>query len=140
LLAQAPTLSGTVYVQAAAGRLALPGATVQLNTANGLGPIIARTRTDALGRYLELDGAVRGTRNKNTGTLGNAAGESRTREFITWKLSGIWDTTDWLRVRATRSRDVRAAQFRELFETRDPFAQINHVEQRRMAIRQFARD
>jgi len=78
-------------------------------------------RDFALGRYLELDGAVRGTRNKNTGTLGNAAGESRTREFVTWKVSGIWDATDWLRVRATRSRDVRAAQFRELFETRDPF-------------------
>src|SRR6187399_1223159 len=77
-------------------------------------------RDFAVGRYLELDGAVRGTRNKNTGTLGNAAGESRTREFITWKLSGIWDTTDWLRVRATRSRDVRAAQFRELFETYAP--------------------
>ncbi|HEY6815590.1 MAG TPA: TonB-dependent receptor, partial [Croceibacterium sp.] len=78
-------------------------------------------RDSAIGRYLEVDGAVRGTRNKNTGTLGNAAGESRTRDFVTWKLSGIWDTTDWLRLRATRSRDVRAAQFRELFETRDPF-------------------
>jgi outer membrane receptor protein involved in Fe transport len=78
-------------------------------------------RDAPVGRYLEVDGAVRGTRNKNTGTLGNAAGESRTRDFVTWKVSGIWDVTDWLRVRATRSRDVRAAQFRELFETRDPF-------------------
>jgi outer membrane receptor protein involved in Fe transport len=78
-------------------------------------------RDFTLGRYLELDGAVRGTRNKNTGTLGNAAGQKRTREFVTWKVSGIWDATDWLRLRATRSRDVRAAQFRELFETRDPF-------------------
>jgi outer membrane receptor protein involved in Fe transport len=78
-------------------------------------------RDAPVGRYLEVDGAIRGTRNKNEGTLGNAAGQSRTREFVTWKLSGIWDATDWLRVRATRSRDVRAAQFRELFETRDPF-------------------
>ena len=78
-------------------------------------------RDAPIGRYLELDGAVRGTRNKNEGTLGNAAGQSRTHEFVTWKVSGIWDATDWLRVRATRSRDVRAAQFRELFETRDPF-------------------
>ena len=78
-------------------------------------------RDSPVGRYLELDGAVRGTRNKNEGTLGNAAGQTRTREFVTWKVSGIWDATDWLRVRATRSRDVRAAQFRELFETRDPF-------------------
>ena len=78
-------------------------------------------RDAPVGRYLELDGAIRGTRNKNVGTLGYAAGESRTRDFITWKVSGIWDATDWLRLRATRSRDVRAAQFRELFETRDPF-------------------
>jgi len=78
-------------------------------------------RDAPVGRYLEVDGAVRFTRNKNTGTLGNGAGQSRTREFITWKVSGIWDVTDWMRLRATRSRDVRAAQFRELFETRDPF-------------------
>ena len=78
-------------------------------------------RDAPVGRYLELDGAVRATRNNNKGTLGYAAGQSRTREFITWKVSGIWDATDWLRVRATRSRDVRAGQFRELFETRDPF-------------------
>jgi outer membrane receptor protein involved in Fe transport len=78
-------------------------------------------RDAPVGRYLEVDGAIRGTRNKNTGTLGNGDGESRTREFVTWKVSGIYDVTDWLRLRATRSRDVRAAQFRELFETRDPF-------------------
>jgi outer membrane receptor protein involved in Fe transport len=74
-----------------------------------------------IGRYLELDGAIRGTRNKSEGTLGDNAGKKQTSEFATWKVSGIWDATDWLRVRATRSRDVRAPQFRELFQTTAPF-------------------
>ncbi len=74
-------------------------------------------RDAPVGRYFELDGAVRWTHNKNTGTLGANDGQSQSREFVTWKVSGIWDVTDWLRLRATRSRDVRAAQFRELFQT-----------------------
>ena len=78
-------------------------------------------RDAPVGRYLELDGAVRGTRNKSEGTLGDNDGETRTTEFVTWKVSGIWDATDWLRLRATRSRDVRAPQFRELFQTVAPF-------------------
>jgi outer membrane receptor protein involved in Fe transport len=32
----------------------------------------------------------------------------------------VWDVTDWLRFRATRSRDVRAPQFRELYQTYAP--------------------
>ncbi len=74
-------------------------------------------RDSVVGDYLELDGAVRWTHNKNVGTLGANDGQTASRDFVTWKLSGIWDVTDWLRVRATRSRDVRAAQFRELFQT-----------------------
>src|SRR5262249_17246283 len=42
---------------------------------------------------------------------------SSTHDFATWKVSGIWDVTDWLRFRGTRSRDVRAAQFRELYQS-----------------------
>jgi outer membrane receptor protein involved in Fe transport len=85
----------------------------------------------AIGKYFELDGAIRGTRNKSTGTAGANAGFSRTREFVTWKVSGIWDVTDWLRLRATRSRDVRAAQFRELFQSYavtagGPFGSVNN--------------
>jgi iron complex outermembrane receptor protein len=114
-LANQPWYSGyyLTYGGDYAGRTEVLEGYVELNV-----PVF---RDSAIGRYLEVDGAVRGTRNKNEGTLGNAAGQSRTREFVTWKLSGIWDATDWLRLRATRSRDVRAAQFRELFETRDPF-------------------
>ncbi len=82
-------------------------------------------------KYVELDGAIRGTRNKATGTLGANAGISKSHEFVTWKISGIWDVTDWLRFRGTRSRDVRAAQFRELFQSYavsagGPFGSVNN--------------
>ena len=85
----------------------------------------------ALGKYFELDGAIRGTHSKATGTGGVNAGLSKSHEFITWKLSGIWDVTDWLRLRATRSRDVRSPQFRELFQSYNvtsgpPFGSVNN--------------
>ncbi len=70
-----------------------------------------------LGDYFELDLAVRATQNKNTGTLGANAGLSGSQDFLTWKVSAVWDVTDWLRFRGTRSRDVRAAQFRELYQS-----------------------
>jgi outer membrane receptor protein involved in Fe transport len=74
----------------------------------------------ALGKYFELDLAARETQTKNHGTLGQYAGSSCTRDFMTWKINGVWDLTDWLRFRATRSRDVRAPQFRELYQTYAP--------------------
>jgi outer membrane receptor protein involved in Fe transport len=84
-----------------------------------------------LGKYLELDGAVRGTHNKSSGTAGANDGLSKSHGFITWKASAIWDINDWLRLRATRSRDVRAAQFRELFQSYavtagGPFGSVNN--------------
>ena len=63
-------------------------------------------------RYLELDGAVRQTRTKTTSGV---SGDSKTQDITSWKISGIYDVTDWLRLRATRSRDVRAASFQELY-------------------------
>jgi outer membrane receptor protein involved in Fe transport len=85
----------------------------------------------AIGKYFELDGAIRGTHNKVEGTAGANAGLSKSHDFLTWKGSGIWDVTDWLRFRATRSRDVRAAQFRELFQSYavtagGPFGSVNN--------------
>jgi outer membrane receptor protein involved in Fe transport len=82
-------------------------------------------------KYLEVDGAIRETSNKNIGTGGQNAGLERTRNFLTWKISGDWDLNDWLRLRATRSRDVRAAQFRELFSSYavtagGPFGSVNN--------------
>ena len=77
--------------------------------------------------YLELDGAIRGTRNKASdestepGALSiytpTQSGHSATHDFATWKVNFLWDVTDWLRFRGTRSRDVRAPQFRELFQS-----------------------
>jgi iron complex outermembrane recepter protein len=72
-----------------------------------------------LAKYLDFDLAVRETNNKNTNeTVGATTdGESITHNIASWKLSGIWDLTDWFRIRGTRSRDVRAAGFRELYES-----------------------
>ncbi len=73
----------------------------------------------SLAKYLELDAAVRESNNKNENQTTGAAtnGQSVTHNIDSWKLSSIWDVTDWLRLRATRSRDVRAAGFRELYES-----------------------
>ena len=76
-------------------------------------------------KYAEIDGAVRETYNKANNqtveppgfTVPLDAGKSASHTFPTWKVSGIWDVTDWLRFRGTRSRDVRAPQFRELFQS-----------------------
>jgi len=72
-----------------------------------------------LAKYLELDGAIRATNNKNADQTAGAAtnGESVTHNIRSWKFSSIWDLTDWFRLRGTRSRDVRAAGFRELYES-----------------------
>ena len=36
-------------------------------------------------------------------------------DATTWKISGVYEPTTWLRFRATRSRDVRAPNFQELY-------------------------
>jgi outer membrane receptor protein involved in Fe transport len=90
-------------------------------------------------KYAEIDGAVRETYNKASNqtveppgfTVPLDAGKSASHSFPTWKVSGIWDVTDWLRLRGTRSRDVRAPQFRELFQSyaragSGPFASVNN--------------
>ena len=92
-----------------------------------------------LAKYAEVDGAIRETYNKASNeTVEPAgfaqpreAGESASHTFDTWKVSGIWDVTDWLRFRGTRSQDVRAPQFRELFQAYSvaasgPFASVTN--------------
>jgi len=70
---------------------------------------------------LSFNGAVRQTRNKTTGASGDiASGDipalvSNSVDFTTWKINGIWDVNEWVRFRATRSRDVRAPSFFELY-------------------------
>src|SRR6185369_9082927 len=79
-------------------------------------------------KNLELDGAVRRTRNTSSDGI---TGASKDVNITTWKISGIYDPLDWLRVRATRSSDIRAAGFRELFSKTvltngGPFGSVNN--------------
>lgn len=90
----------------------------KIEVIEGYGEVNVPVFVDApIGRYFELDIAARATQVKNNGTLGANAGTSSKRDFVTWKVTGVWDATDWLRIRATRSRDVRSPQFRELYQT-----------------------
>jgi iron complex outermembrane recepter protein len=84
-------------------------------------------------KNLEVDGAIRETYNDNEDeTAGSTEdGDTVHHNIASWKLSSIWDLTDWFRIRGTRSRDVRAAGFRELYQTyavtaSGPFATITN--------------
>ncbi|MBW8813143.1 MAG: TonB-dependent receptor [Caulobacterales bacterium] len=54
-------------------------------------------------KSLDLNGAARRTDYSTSGAV------------TTWKVGGVWDVTDFLRFRATRSRDIRAPNINELF-------------------------
>ncbi len=54
-------------------------------------------------RELSLNGAVRLTDYSTSGTV------------TTWKLGAVWEPVEFLRLRATRSRDIRAPNFFELY-------------------------
>ncbi|MBT2187326.1 TonB-dependent receptor plug domain-containing protein [Sphingobium nicotianae] len=67
-------------------------------------------------KSLSLDGAARVTRYDIQGFgsyLRAAASNAFTR--ATWKISGLWEPVDWLRLRVTQSHDIRAPNFAELF-------------------------
>ena len=72
-----------------------------------------------LAKYLEFDVAARETKNENEDRTGGSPddGVAVNHDIPSWKLSSIWDLSDWFRLRGTRSRDVRAAGFRELYES-----------------------
>jgi len=55
-------------------------------------------------KMLEVNGAIRFTDYSTSGGV------------TTWKLGGIWEPTDSVRFRATRSRDIRAPNALELFD------------------------
>jgi len=65
-------------------------------------------------KRLEVNVAARQSRYENKGLAGTT-GETRSHNMFTWKLSTFWDPVDWLRLRGSRSRDSRAANFRELY-------------------------
>jgi iron complex outermembrane recepter protein len=74
-------------------------------------------------KSLSVDAAIRETHNSTSAAIdhtyssGGIADTSNSFTFDTWKLSAVWDTTDWLRLRATQSRDTRAPSFEELYTT-----------------------
>lgn len=68
-------------------------------------------------RFLEFNTAVRQTHNSNRDAV---TGESKSTDITSWKMSAIYDPVDWLRLRSTRSRDIRAAGFRELYQKSVP--------------------
>jgi iron complex outermembrane receptor protein len=72
-------------------------------------------RDSSLGKLFELNGALRYTRNVSSDTGPGGTGASKSIEATSWKLGSIFDPVDGLRIRATMSRDIRAAGFRELF-------------------------
>ncbi len=51
---------------------------------------------------------------KNEGGVGTS-GATGTQDITSWKAAAVWDPVDWLRFRGSRSHDLRAASFRELY-------------------------
>jgi outer membrane receptor protein involved in Fe transport len=70
-------------------------------------------------KQLSFNGAIRPTHYKREGS-----GRTSTVKATTWKVGGVWEPTDWLRFRATRSRDTRAPNVAELF---GPVTQGNSI-------------
>lgn len=67
-------------------------------------------------KSLTLNGALRETHYDISG-FGSYLQTSSSNKFTrtTWKLSLLWEPTDWLRARATQSHDIRAPNFADLY-------------------------
>jgi outer membrane receptor protein involved in Fe transport len=67
-------------------------------------------------RSLDVNAALRQT-HYNISGFGSYLRQQVENSFdaTAWKLSANWEPTDWLRIRASRSRDIRAPNFAELF-------------------------
>ena len=65
----------------------------------------------AFAKSLALDGAVRRTHYKNISRTQRTEG---TVDATSWKLGLVWQPVDWLRFRATKSKDIRAPNTSEL--------------------------
>ncbi len=62
-----------------------------------------------------VNAAARRTRYDNTETRYSNGAINAQHDVTSWKISTTWDPVEWVRVRASRSRDIRAAGFRELY-------------------------
>jgi iron complex outermembrane receptor protein len=73
-------------------------------------------RNTTLAESLSLNVAARQARYDLEG-FGSYLRTSSEKEIdaTTWKASLIWDPTEWLRLRMTRSRDIRAPNFADLY-------------------------
>jgi iron complex outermembrane receptor protein len=69
--------------------------------------------TDSFG----VVGAVRRSDYTNTGGLGTGRAQGQEFDYgiTTWKINGNWEVNDWLTLRGSQSRDIRAPNFRELY-------------------------
>lgn len=85
----------------------------EIEVIEGFGEInVPVFRDSALGESLELNAGLRYTENTSEDTIFN---QSKSSDAVSWKISGIYDIVDGVRLRGSRSRDIRAAGFRELF-------------------------
>ncbi|MCP5143372.1 MAG: TonB-dependent receptor [Gammaproteobacteria bacterium] len=97
------------YQKAFAGKQETLEGYVELNA-----PIF---RDSAIGKALEINAALRQSHTKSTDTV---ADDSRSFNITSWKVGAVYEPTEWMRLRATRSRDIRAAGFRELYIQQNP--------------------
>jgi outer membrane receptor protein involved in Fe transport len=65
--------------------------------------VVPLAKDMTLAKNLEFNGAVRRTHYNTTG------------DVTTWKVGGSYEPVDWLRFRLTRSRDIRAPNYAELY-------------------------
>jgi len=78
-------------------------------------PLVAKDPTT--GRSLTLNGAIRKTRYDISGFGGySQVAAGNTFDASSWKLGLVWEPTDWARLRFTKSQDIRAPNFYELFQ------------------------
>jgi len=85
----------------------------KIEVIEGFGELNVPVFRDAvIGDLLELNGAIRYTSNHATN---RDTTEEKTVNATSWKISAIYDVIPDVRFRASRSRDIRAAGFRELF-------------------------
>jgi outer membrane receptor protein involved in Fe transport len=74
-------------------------------------------RDQPFARALSLNGAIRRTKYdiEGFGSYNQAAAANKFNA-TTWKLGMVWEPLDWMRLRFTTSRDIRAPNFNELFQ------------------------
>ncbi|MEO6340777.1 MAG: TonB-dependent receptor, partial [Caulobacteraceae bacterium] len=76
----------------------------EINVTEGyLETVIPLAKDMFLAKNLEFNGAVRRTHYNTTG------------DVTTWKVGGTYEPVDWLRFRVTKSRDIRAPNYNELY-------------------------